>query len=65
MPMPDNRQRANFQQRLVLRVTVGMFSLTMEGASTTFGITMVEDQTKVWTVTSAVVFDAMALGHIF
>jgi hypothetical protein len=42
-----------------------MYFLTMGDVSTTFGITMVEDQTKVWTVTSAVVFDAMALGHIF
>jgi hypothetical protein len=65
MRMLDNRQLVNSRRHQDLRVTVGMSSLMMVGVSITSGTTMVVGRIKAWTATSAVVFDAMALGHIY
>jgi hypothetical protein len=60
-----NPQRVNSPLHQDHRETVGMCSLMMGDASTTFGITTVEDQTKAWTASSVVVFGAMELGPIY
>jgi hypothetical protein len=63
--MLDNRLLVNSQRHQDLQATVGMCSSMMGGVCITSGTTMVEDQIKVWTASSAAVFDAMALGHIY
>jgi hypothetical protein len=65
MQMLANQQQGSSQQRVVHRVTAGMFFLMMVGVSITSGITMVGDQIQAWTATFAAVFDAMALGHTY
>ena len=60
-----NPQQVNSPLHQDHRETVGMCSLTMGVVSTTYGITMVEDQTKAWTASSVVVFGAMKLGPIY